>query len=451
MKIVLIILSTVLTTIALTSNSAVLAKDGKPIFDSHGRLMMPDRVAIEKLKELGISPRDAVNLTRFIKTDKERLQKIHELALTKSQDAAPIQKKKAPTVAPKPSAKKADQNMSAKLTPIEIVRNPISMRPHLFRERDLKSLALSGPDGYQLAAEIRSKKGLIFNMETVRPHVDEVEAVKTFLRRHQATTSLAIRNLKEDILIKVLKSLAREGFNFTALKELNIRYHDRDRGLSANTPPLIKLFSQTMPHLTSLDSSFNQIGDASAQAISTMRNLTTLNISHNNIGVAGAQAISTMHNLTSLNISFNNIGVAGAQAISTMRNLTTLDISANHRIGVAGVQAISTMRNLTTLDISSNRIEDAGAQAISTMHNLTNLNIVVNPIGVAGAQAISSMHNLTTTCIFRWRSDDFFDQVISTMQNLTSLYVSWGVTAGDIDSIRKKMPNLRYLNGVPLP
>jgi hypothetical protein len=85
------------------------------------------------------------------------------------------------------------------------------------------------------------------------------------------------------------------------------------------------------------------------------------------------------------------------------------------------------------------------------MHNLTNLNIVVNPIGVAGAQAISSMHNLTTTCIFRWRSDDFFDQVISTMQNLTSLYVSWGVTAGDIDSIRKKMPNLRYLNGVPLP
>ena len=67
--------------------------------------------------------------------------------------------------------------------------------------------------------------------------------------------------------------------------------------------------------LTSLDLSFNRIGDEGAQALKGLVNLTSLGLADNRIGDEGTQALKGLLNLTSLHLDGNNIGPEGAQAL----------------------------------------------------------------------------------------------------------------------------------------
>ena len=308
----------------LSAESAVTTQNGNLILDENGRIMMSEKRATEELKKLGISPRDAVSLVRFMKTDRERVAKIQELGLN---GRKPPQKKKDPIP----------------LIADPLIADPLSQRSHFFRENDLKSLALTGKQGAALAREIREKKGFTFNMRSVQPH--EISAVKDFLKRYRRVTSLTIYHLHKDVLVEALKQLSREEFIFSNLKDLHVISRD-DR---VNVL-LINLFARTMPNLQSLNLRYTYIGDKGAQAISQMRTLTSLDIMGNNIGDEGAQAISQMHTLTSLNIRDNKIGNSGAQALSKMHTLTSLDIRGNEISYSIMTQAISKMPNLRYLN-----------------------------------------------------------------------------------------------------
>lgn len=66
----------------LRGESAVYAADGKMIFSESGSLVMSSSVAMQALKDLGVSGKDAADLTKFITNDQKRLEKIRSLGLT---------------------------------------------------------------------------------------------------------------------------------------------------------------------------------------------------------------------------------------------------------------------------------------------------------------------------------------------------------------------------------
>jgi hypothetical protein len=66
---------------ALSGESAIYSADGRMIFRVDGGMAMPPSGAIEALKALGVSTRDAANLTRYITNDAKRAEEIQKLNL----------------------------------------------------------------------------------------------------------------------------------------------------------------------------------------------------------------------------------------------------------------------------------------------------------------------------------------------------------------------------------
>ncbi|WNM61475.1 leucine-rich repeat domain-containing protein [Candidatus Nitrospira neomarina] len=178
----------------------------------------------------------------------------------------------------------------------------------------------------------------------------------------------------------------------------------------------------SLPNLTMLSLSGNNLGDAGVQGLSGLTNLTSLALAGNNLGIAGVQALRGLTNLTTLDLSGNYpLGEEVAQALSGLTNLTTLNLSATY-LGDAGAQALSGLRNLTTLALSGNYLSDGAAQGLSGLINLTTLDLSFNEIGNAGAQALSGLTNLTTLDLTR---NEFIGelgaQALSELRNLTTL------------------------------
>ncbi|XP_068756016.1 NLR family CARD domain-containing protein 3-like, partial [Montipora capricornis] len=173
----------------------------------------------------------------------------------------------------------------------------------------------------------------------------------------------------------------------------------------------IAAFSQAVAvntSLTTLDLSYNSIGDEGAtslsQALAVNTSLTTLDLSRNSIGDEGAtslsQALAVNTSLTTLDLSCNSIGAEGAtslsQALAVNTSLTTLHLSHNS-IGDAGAtslsQALAVNTSLTILALSGNSIGDEGApslsQALAVNTSLTTLHLSGNSIGDKGATSLS--------------------------------------------------------------
>ena len=122
-----------------------------------------------------------------------------------------------------------------------------------------------------------------------------------------------------------------------------------------------------MENITSLDLSFNQIGEACVAATSGTKELTKLNLSHHQIGNAGAKHLSQMQRIpryhttetpdgiTDLNLNSNRIKDTGTDSMdydvlryfSFMQPITELNLS-NHQIEVDGACQPSNLRDLTT-------------------------------------------------------------------------------------------------------
>ncbi|KAF9549641.1 hypothetical protein EC957_003177 [Mortierella hygrophila] len=134
--------------------------------------------------------------------------------------------------------------------------------------------------------------------------------------------------------------------------------------------------------LTTLDLSYNSIGDSRAQALAdalkTNSTLTSLDLQGTLIEDNGVQALSealrTNSTLTALNLRDSSIGDSGAQALA---------------------DALKTNSTLTSLDLQGTLIEDNGAQALSealrTNSTLTALDLKYNSIGENGAVALSKV------------------------------------------------------------
>jgi internalin A len=205
--------------------------------------------------------------------------------------------------------------------------------------------------------------------------------------------------------------------------------------------------------LTSLNLTYNRIGDEAAQALKGLVNLTSLNLSANGIGAEGAQALKGLVNLTSLNLFGNNIGAKGAQALKGLVNLSSLNLwvaysgKTNDGIGDEGAQALKGLVHLTSLNLNSNNIGAEGAQALKGLLNLTSLNLSANRIGVKGARALKGLLKLTGLDLSYFNDIGAEGaQVLEGLVNLTSLNLLGNGIGAEGTRALKRLVNLTSLN-----
>jgi Leucine rich repeat/Leucine Rich repeat len=252
--------------------------------------------------------------------------------------------------------------------------DPLEQRGDYFSESSLAALARTSRANRTLARTLRAQKGFTFNMQTVEP--SDVGKVVRFLKGHKKVTSLKITHMKRSVLITALEALYASNVRFGHLTDLAV-ISDPDRAdidlqeTAVNTA-LIRLFSQMMPNLKSLNIFGSPLKPEDIEVISQMPHLEVLHVAATGLGPESADVISRMRGLKSLDITWNNLGPEGAEAISRMANLTSLDIRENN-LGPEGAEAISRMANLTSLDIRENNLEQAGVAAIHRMTGLTHL------------------------------------------------------------------------------
>ena len=95
--------------------------------------------------------------------------------------------------------------------------------------------------------------------------------------------------------------------------------------------------------------------------LTTLTGLTTLDLSYNQIGEEGGRALATLTGLTTLDLSGNQLGDEGARALAALTGLTTLDLSGN-QLGDEGARALAALAQLTTLDLRQNQLRAEGAR-----------------------------------------------------------------------------------------
>nr|XP_058957825.1 NLR family CARD domain-containing protein 3-like [Pocillopora verrucosa] len=211
--------------------------------------------------------------------------------------------------------------------------------------------------------------------------------------------------------------------------------------------------------LTTLDLSYNEIGDDGAAALGEClkynKSLTTLHLSDNEIGNDGAAALGeclkSNKSLTTLDLSFNKIGDNGAAALveclKDNKSLTTLYFSDN-KIGDDGAAALGEClkynKSLTTLYLSFNKIGDDSAAALGEYlkykKSLTTLDLSHNEIGDDGAAAalgecLKYNKSLTTLDLGHNEIGDdgaaALGECLKNNKSLTTLDLSGNVTGDD--------------------
>ncbi|CAF1416287.1 unnamed protein product [Adineta steineri] len=170
--------------------------------------------------------------------------------------------------------------------------------------------------------------------------------------------------------------------------------------------------------LTTLDLSYNEIGDIGAQHLADT--ITKMDLKGQGIGDSEIKFVSeALHNnetVTKLDLSRNKIGDTGAQHLANaLQNNKSSLMATNpyddqgNRIGDEGAKyladALKTNKTLTTLNLSCNSIEDVGMKYLSDglQKNTTLMNLILGKqyagIGDIGIQCLSDVLRENKTLI----------------------------------------------------
>ena len=131
----------------------------------------------------------------------------------------------------------------------------------------------------------------------------------------------------------------------------NLRTLDLPSGIT-DLPALVRVLSR-LPHLTSLNLSDNNIGDASVliPVLSDLTDLIDLNLSGS--GITDLSPLAELTNLTNLHLWNNNI--SDISAVADLIHLTNLSLGNN---SISDISAVAGLTNLTSLNLWNNNISD---------------------------------------------------------------------------------------------
>ncbi|XP_054817074.1 receptor-like protein EIX2 [Prosopis cineraria] len=167
-------------------------------------------------------------------------------------------------------------------------------------------------------------------------------------------SSLQVLDLAENDLrgnipssIGDLKAMAQENINedFKYVVYRDVTYHDR---LVVKTKGQSLTYTETLPLVTSIDLSGNNLSERLPQEITKLSGLMYLNLSRNHITGNVHGNVSDMHQLQSLDLSSNQLTGTIPQSLSSLSFLAYLNLSYNNLSGVIPYKG-----QLTTFEASS--------------------------------------------------------------------------------------------------
>lgn len=192
------------------------------------------------------------------------------------------------------------------------------------------------------------------------------------------------------------KILDRLRVNDASLRELNL---SRNKLTDADIEGLCDvLLKNKNTALSSLNLSWNLIGDVGVTALAKNTTITLLDVSQNIFSSAGAAAFAKNTSISSFNMGGNNIGLEGANAFARNTKITSLNLE-NCGIGDEEAAVIAKNTVIKKLNMRNNNIFDAGAKALAQNNTITWLNLDQNHIGNAGVKAFAWNATLTSLSI----------------------------------------------------
>ncbi|KAL0238004.1 hypothetical protein GEMRC1_012478 [Eukaryota sp. GEM-RC1] len=201
--------------------------------------------------------------------------------------------------------------------------------------------------------------------------------VEDFLGHSSIITGLKL-NLDETIDLEFLN---KTSLYFPRLKQLLVQ------ASSSISMLLIELLKENST-VTSIDLSWNYIGDEGARALANVMKVnttvTSINLSRNSISAKGikvlAEALKVNSAVTSINLGNNSIGDEGAVSLAEMLKVNSTLVRIDLRINAirdegasALAEALKINNTVTSIYIYGNSIGDVGARALAQALKINNV------------------------------------------------------------------------------
>lgn len=238
---------------------------------------------------------------------------------------------------------------------------------------------------------------------------------------------------------------------FTQLTSLCICFNSvKDKGAQEITSKLI--------NLTALDMNYCDVGAEGVTGISKLINLISLGVEgrcdnnqeqigkENSLGIKGAREIVKLTNLTSLDASYQYLGDEGISIITQLTKLKSLRAGCN-QLGEEGLRMIATLTNLTSLDVGDNQLQDNKVREIAKLTNLKELWLDWrNQLSTDGIREIAKISGLELLMIGGQRIGDGELQELNVLTKLTTLYLQYKQLNPTGIRELNKFPDLTFLD-----
>ncbi|XP_063706169.1 uncharacterized protein LOC134835229 [Culicoides brevitarsis] len=196
------------------------------------------------------------------------------------------------------------------------------------------------------------------------------------------TINLSAHNISDITLSDFLKEIT----NPTLVTSLNLASNTlRQLNVSA-------VIALTMPHLSALDVSQNQLSAIDAAA--DLSKLTTLNVSHNSLyKFATTGQLNRTSSIEILDLSCNKFNASRNIALYNLNNLQQLDLSCN-ALTTIDRNLFFNLSQLHTLDVSCNRVSELRTNTFVYLTQLRVLKLSRNNISFIENETFSALPNL---------------------------------------------------------
>ncbi|KAL0242759.1 hypothetical protein GEMRC1_005322 [Eukaryota sp. GEM-RC1] len=237
------------------------------------------------------------------------------------------------------------------------------------------------------------------DLPSVFLHVYSTLEIEKFLNYSGIITGLRIE-LREPFDLEFLNNTCSL---FPRLKQLEVEVKDH----TSVSMSLIEAL-KTNTTITSINLSFNSIGDegarALAEALKVNHSVPSVDLMNNSIGDEGARALAEAlkvnDSVTSIDLEYNSIGAEGARALASAlkvnASVTSINLGRNC-IGDECVRALADAlkvnSSLTSVILGGDSTGSEGARALAEALNVnssvTSVNLDGNSIGDEGVRALA--------------------------------------------------------------
>lgn len=203
-----------------------------------------------------------------------------------------------------------------------------------------------------------------------------------------------------------------------------------------------------MQGLNTLDLSNNLIKKLPERVFFTMGSLYSLSFAHNKLENPNGELFIDNIYLTKLDLSDNDLGEIDKKIFRYNKNIRKLNVSSNFIEDISFIREMDIIR-LEDIDISDNPLHEINFTFFGSMRNLQKLNVGNTGLTSIDFTQMGRLKNLYQLNISSNQLGELnFNETVP-FDNLVRLYINFvGVKSLDSDTLKKALPNLKYLSVV---